>query len=174
MLYYAGVISLPESEDLLRGRRLAESRLLMSGCGGVVCQRVDEECVYLVPACRCTRRARRSRAARRWWTCGATRTASSCTRCATGVTWVPHYLEVLRVATGLVCRSTRPCVCAWQEGTPSCRPVSNIGDSCVLLRDRLGLLQEQGVVFPRDSWPEKLLRAHPRCPCDRPPETLIP
>jgi hypothetical protein len=31
------------------------------------------------------------------------------------------------------------------------------------LRDRLSLLQEQGVVFARDSWPEKLLRAHPRC-----------
>ena len=30
------------------------------------------------------------------------------------------------------------------------------------LRDRLRLLQEQGVAFPRDSWPEKLLRAHPR------------
>ena len=31
------------------------------------------------------------------------------------------------------------------------------------LRDRLSVLQEQGAVFPRDSWPEKLLRAHPRC-----------
>ena len=30
------------------------------------------------------------------------------------------------------------------------------------LRDRLSVLQEQGVAFPRDSWPEKLLRAHPR------------
>ncbi len=30
------------------------------------------------------------------------------------------------------------------------------------LREQLRALQDSGVVFPEDSWPTKLLKAHPR------------
>lgn len=38
-------------------------------------------------------------------------------------------------------------------------------DQLQRLKDELTLLQDNGVVFPVDAWPARLLRSHPRYTC---------